>query len=130
MKYVVWPATLKLNVLRSLCAGLAWAVILTAIGPTEVLWYERLLMGLLAVPFAYFLYIPIGLAAAALSEAGVPVIGILSWMPMLLALPGDPILWLLAQERPELIQTHLKLLNLSPFILILDQDRMVDDVRA
>ncbi len=126
LKYVFWGATLKLALLRSFCGGLVWGVLAAFIHPPDTQWYEPLLLMPLGVPLIYFLYLPMGLLFGALSQGGVPFIG-LGVVPLILfVIVGDPILWCIGKSRPGLIPvSDFGPFNLAGVIFVVDEERVM-----
>lgn len=103
---VQWGATLLLNLLRSVAAGIVWFVI-------------RLIMqdsfgeaaSMLLLPVVYFvILLPLGLLAIFLANAGVPYIGLVSLVAAVAIVVGDPILFLISLIKPNLLPVR----NYSP----------------
>lgn len=106
MKKVAWPKTLVAIFLRSVFAGLFWASVLRFGGDMKIA------DALIAGPAIVGTWTIIGLVSAGLASLGVPLIGLFSWLAILLVLPGDPPLWLIVKAKPELLgMTGYKFLN-------------------
>lgn len=89
---ILWKETLLVNVLRLICAGIAWTVILLLIGSSEAM------MALVAIPLGYT---PFALLAMVLNRIGLG--GLFSLAALLLAVPGDPLMFLLKLILPGLV---------------------------
>lgn len=103
---VQWGATLLLNFLRSVAAGIVWFVI-------------RLFMhdsfgeaaSMLLLPALYFaILLPLGLLAIFLTNVGVPYIGLVSLVAAVAIVVGDPILFLISLIKPNFLPVR----NYSP----------------
>lgn len=72
----------------------------------------KLADALIAGPTIVVFWTILGLVCAGLASLGVPLIGLFSWIAILLVLPGDPPLWLIVKTKPELLgMTGYKFLN-------------------
>jgi hypothetical protein len=89
---ILWKATLQVNILRLICAGIVWMVILSLIGSPEAP------MALVAIPLGYT---PFALLAMLLNRMGIG--GLFSLAALLLAVPGDPLMFLLRIASPQLV---------------------------
>lgn len=119
LKRVAWKDTLKLAVLRAVCAGLVWGLIAALIHPPDMSWYGYWALMTVGVPFTYFVFLPFGLACIALANAGVPFAGLGAIPLMVLAMPGDPLLKLLSTWRPELVPCDVGVFNLAGVMFVM-----------
>ena len=97
-KLIHWGGTIQYNLLRAACAGLIFGLIL---GFSEGKWDNMLLV--IGCPVIWLIFLPIGLIAAKLSEKGVPWVGLLTWPPALMVLPGDPLVWIISMFAPRVV---------------------------
>ena len=89
---ILWKETLQVNILRLVCAGIVWTIILMFIG-----WSEAS-MALIAIPLGYT---PFAVLAMVLNRIGLG--GLFSLAALLLAIPGDPLMFLLRLVSPKLV---------------------------
>jgi len=123
LKHVLWGPTIKLVLLRALSGGVVWAALGLLIRPPTMLWYQAILGGLLGAPLLSLLYLPIGLVCGALSQRGVPFIGLGTFPLLALVVVGDPLLWLAAKSKPDLVPIEdFKFFNLAAVLFVLDKD--------
>lgn len=127
-KSVHWGATLQYNALRAACAGLIFGIL---VGVNEGKWEALALI--IGCPIIWMIFLPFGLLAAKLAEMGVPYIGLLTWPPALVIIPGDPLVWILSMFAPRLVA-----MEKPPFISLCligwvlkneDSDEMVVNTR-
>lgn len=97
-KSIHWGATLQHNMLRAACAGLVFGSIQ---GFQSGRWNDLILI--IGCPIIWLICLPFGLFAAKLAEKGVPFIGLLTWIPALMIIPGDPLVWVLSMIAPRLV---------------------------
>lgn len=105
---IMWKETIQVNVLRLICAGIVWSIILSLTGSSDAA------MALIAIPIGYA---PMALIAMALNKAGIG--GIFSLAALLLALPGDPLMFLLRLIAPKLVpMQYYSPINLAFFLYV------------
>jgi hypothetical protein len=93
-----WLATIKLAVMRFLAAGLVLAVLMFLFNPES-----RSVMLFLAMPLAIALWVAISLVFSKVAKAfDLPMTWIIDLFPFITIL-GDPILWIAAKYKPNLL---------------------------
>jgi hypothetical protein len=112
---VQWGATLWLNFLRSVAAGIVWFGV-------------RLLMqdgfqeaaNMLLLPIVYFaILLPAGLFANFLSSAGVPFMWFINLVAAFSIIVGDPILFLVSLIKPDFLPVRSYMpLNFNLLLLV------------
>lgn len=105
-KTVQWKPTAQLHLIRSVSAGLVWAVVLLLTvgnandGPP---WWAMPFM----LPVLYFVgtpfYLVIAKAAAAFGDMGKAFAGFIILALAVGIVVGDPLVYLLAKQRPDLV---------------------------
>jgi hypothetical protein len=104
---VQWGATLLLNFLRSVAAGIVWFLI------RLLLMHDSLgeSASMLLLPAFYFvILLPLGLFAIFLANAGVPYVRLVSLVAAVAIVVGDPILFLISLIKPNVLPVR----NYSP----------------
>jgi len=102
---ICWGATLWLNLLRAASAGLVWGIVMYLNLPHDRQ-HERQLAFLMpiALPVGYlFIYLPIGLICAYLSQRGLPWLGLFAIFLALGILAGDPLVFILHKVFPRAV---------------------------
>lgn len=122
IKSVVWGSTLALNAMRAFIASLVWVIIILMANSHDIGKLPGIVWALpLVGPLAYlFVYLPIGMVAAALSSFGVPLTGLLTIVVSLMVVVADPFLLVLKQLKPRLVPVdQLNLINFTMIIWVL-----------
>lgn len=106
LKAVDWKPTLQLHLLRSIGAGLTWAVVLlVAVGnaPDAPPWWAMPF----AFPFIYFIGLPfyllIAKIAAGFGDMGKAFAGFITLALAVGIVAGDPLVYVLFKQRPDLV---------------------------
>lgn len=105
-KTVQWKPTMQLHLIRSVSAGIVWAVVLFLTvgnsndGPP---WWAMPFM----LPLVYFVgtpfYLVIAKAAAAFGDMGKAFGGFIILALAIGIVVGDPLVYILSQQRPDLV---------------------------
>ncbi len=107
IKSIVWGATLQLNLMRSVAAGIVWTVLMLLFGPGDMPFASRFIP-LIGFPVWWMCFATFGLVAAkimttfagALGELGVKMFFFIFGLALAV---GDPLMHLLSQKKPELV---------------------------
>jgi hypothetical protein len=93
-----WPATLRLNLLRAVFAGLFWALLQLIAGQASAL-VALVMVAAFPIGYAGFM-LPFGLVAAWLASVGVPFAAWITGVFAVIVAVGDPLVWVLHRSRP------------------------------
>jgi hypothetical protein len=116
LKGVCWGKTLRINLLRSVGAGLVWALFAYGLGAQ---WRITLAVAALVPAIHLLLGLPIGVAAYALAECGIPLGGLLGLLVAIVMLPGDPLVFLSTRfARWDVPVRGVRLFQVTPVLLL------------
>ena len=117
MKNLLFKETLWVNVLRSFCAGIVWAVISLFMANDGHPFYFKLIFPFV-MPLLLGAFYIVSLILKMFNLAGIGNI-----MCMLVSVPGDPIVFLLHNLKPELVPVkEYKFLWFVGIILVYDDE--------
>jgi hypothetical protein len=109
-----WLATIKLAVMRFFCAGLVLAVLMFLFNPES-----RSAMLFLAMPLAVALWVAVSIAFSTVAKMlSLPMTWIIDLFPFITIL-GDPILWIAAKYKPNLLPVESFGLFNRPILYVL-----------
>ena len=104
IKDIQWGATFKLNIIRAFIAGVVWTIIFYALGMEKPPGMPGLWLYIIIWPLGYLLFfLPLGLIAGFLNRIGIPFVGLLTFIPALMVIPADPIMFILHKATPNLV---------------------------
>lgn len=116
LKDFCWGETVRLNLLRALGAGIAWAIFTYGLGAS---WTVVVAIAPLFPIVHLFIGLPIGVAAHALTESGFPIGKRVGFLIAVLMLPGDPFVFFASRIFRRAIPTQgVSLFNLTPVLLV------------
>lgn len=136
LKNTLWGETLKINLLRSIVAGVVWMVISFILGIIQPEgyqslkpWYTAFLMPII-MPIAYFGFVlPFTLVFGwfgSLFPFGGLIKFAASLIPIFFIVPADPFMYLLHKNKPNLVPIDkYNFIIWNPFILVLTEMRTV-----
>lgn len=122
LRQVKWPPTLQLHLIRALAAGVVWALLtLLMVGgqPDAPTWWAMPLI----FPLVYFIGLPVYLAIAKVSalfgDMGKAFGGFIVLALALGIVVGDPLVYLLHQQRPDLVPVErFRLVNFATVLFV------------
>lgn len=126
LKGLLFVDTFKLNLYRSIAAGLVWGIIFWFTHPAQgiptfaiiavPLWFP-LVMPLVSLMFIMLYFI--GLLIDSMVELPIKFGVITSWLLLFFTVPGDPILYFLFKKKSEWqIVDNFKMLNFAGYFLV------------
>ncbi len=118
LKAVQWKPTLQVHLVRSVGAGLVWMVFMLFIDRASPWWTMPL-----ALPFVYFLglpfYLMIAKVAAAFGDTGKAFAGFITLALALGIVVGDPLVYILHKQRPDLVPVErFRLVNFAIVLFV------------
>ena len=113
--------TVWLNLLRGAAAGVVWMIILFIANPPEMK-KATLLMFPIGLAIGMVTIMPIiSWIFKVMGSMGIPFMGLGNVVIGLLAVPGDPILYVLHKIKPELVPVQdYRFITWNPFIVVTD----------
>jgi len=103
LKEILWGATLKVNLLRVCIAGMVWSIIAYAVGMETPAGMPGLWAYTFIWPIGYFIFLPIAIVAGLLNRMGVPFAGLLTFIPSVMVMPADPIMFFIHRANKNLV---------------------------
>jgi len=103
LKDILWGATLKVNLVRVIVAGIIWTIIAYAMGMETPSGMPGLWLYMFIWPIGYFIFLPIAMVAGWLSNAGVPFAGLITFIPAIMVIPADPIIFFIHKANKNFV---------------------------
>ena len=123
MKYVMWNGTLWLNFLRAAIAGVVWFTFGIITGASVNQGALTILLGF-SVMYLIIL-LPLGLVCSLLSDAGVPLTGLIASICAVSVVVADPIVFILHKIKPEIVPVKdYGFINFLLVIFVVDEERL------
>lgn len=103
-KNIMWKETIQVNLVRSVCAGIVYAIGILLTGSYGEGSPLLILLFPIAIPIFYFgFFLPIGLICRFLARIGVPFVGIGTFVCSLFIVLGDPLVFFIHKLKKELV---------------------------
>lgn len=103
LKDIVWGATLKINLVRVVVAGIVWTIIAYAMHMETPHGMPGLWFYMVIWPIGYFILLPVAIIAGWLSNIGIPFTGLLTFIPAIMVMPADPIMFFIHKTNKNFI---------------------------
>lgn len=129
-KNILWKPTFQVNLTRAVVAGIVWTIIAYFMGMETPPGMPGKWLYMFIWPIGYLLFfLPLGIVAGWLNRIGIPFVGLLTFIPAMMVIPADPIMFILHKVNPNLVPVdEYRFIEPSISIWVYDRGATISEV--